>query len=323
MRAVLCESLGPVATSLAVREIDAPRASGAQLVIDVKAASVNFPDLLMVQGLYQMRPPLPFSPGGEVAGVVREVGPGVEGFAPGQRVMAFCGFGAFAEQVVVAPAQCVPMPDDMPFEVGASLFLTYCTAHHALIDRGRMIAGKGETLLVLGAAGGVGVAAIQIGKALGARVVATASTEEKRAFCRAQGADEVLDPAADLKGTLKRLGGVDVVFDPVGGDLSDPALRALRPRGRFLVIGFASGTIPKLALNLPLLKECDVVGVQWGAFALREQAAQRALVEDLLRMWREGAIRPPVHRTYALDETVQALEDVAQRRVMGKAVIMP
>ncbi|AKF09224.1 NADPH:quinone oxidoreductase family protein [Sandaracinus amylolyticus] len=321
MRAVLCESLGPVSSSLAVREIDAPRASGGQLVIDVKAAPVNFPDLLMVQGLYQMRPPLPFSPGGEIAGVVREVGPGVLGFAPGQRVMAFCGFGGFAERIVLAPAQCFAMPDEMPFEVGASLFLTYCTAHHALVDRGRVT--RGETVLVLGAAGGVGVAAIQIAKALGARVIATASSEEKRQFCLSLGADQAIDPAADLKGTLKSLGGVDVVFDPVGGDLSEPALRALRPRGRFLVIGFASGTIPKLPLNLALLKECDVVGVQWGAFALREPDKQRAIVEDLIRMWRAGAVKPPIHRTYSLDETAQALDDLAQRRVMGKVVVTP
>lgn len=322
MRALLCEKLGPPSTSLAVREVDAPRAAAGQVIVDVKAAGVNFPDLLMVQGLYQMKAPLPFSPGGEIAGVVREVGPGVEAVALGARVMAFTGFGAFAEQIALAPAQCVAMPDEMSFEVGASLLLTYCTAHHALVDRGRL--ARGETLLVLGAAGGVGVAAIQIGKALGARVIAAASTEEKRAFCRAEGADDVFDPAAgDPKARLKSFGGIDVVFDPVGGDLTEPALRALRPRGRLLVIGFASGTIPRLPLNLALLKECDIVGVQWGVFAFREHERQRALVADLLRMWREGAIRPHVHRTYSLDEAVLALDDVAGRRVMGKAVIVP
>jgi NADPH2:quinone reductase len=322
MRALLCEKLGPPSTSLAVREIDPPRALGGQVVVDVKAAGVNFPDILMVQGLYQMKAPLPFSPGGEVAGVVREVGAGVTELAPGARVMAFTGFGGFAERIALAPAQCVVMPDEMPFEIGASLLLTYCTAHHALVDRGRL--ARGETLLVLGAAGGVGVAAIQIGKALGARVIAAASTEEKRAFCRAEGADDVFDPSGDdLKARLKALGGIDVVFDPVGGDLSEPALRALRPRGRFLVIGFASGTIPRLPLNLALLKECDVVGVQWGVFAFREHERQRALVADLLRMWREGQVRPHVHRTYSLDEGVAALDEVASRRVMGKAVIVP
>ncbi|MDQ3035210.1 MAG: NADPH:quinone oxidoreductase family protein [Myxococcota bacterium] len=321
MRAVLCEKLGPI-ESLVVREVDDLRAAAGQVVVDVKAAGANFPDILIVQGLYQMKPPLPFSPGSELAGVVREVGAGVTDVAVGDRVMAFSGFGAFAEQAVLAPAQCARMPDDMPFEVGGSLLLTYCTSHHALVDRGRL--ARGETLLVLGAAGGVGLAAIQIGKALGARVIAAASTEEKRAFCKAQGADEVIDSSGgDLKAAFKSKGPVDVVYDPVGGEQSEAALRALRPRGRFLVIGFASGTIPKIPLNLVLLKECEVVGVQWGVFAFREHAAQRALVDDLIRMWREGAVKPHVHRTYSLDEVPQALGDLAARRVMGKAVIAP
>lgn len=321
MRALLCETLGPPSSSLAVREVEPLRAAPGQVIVDVKAAGVNFPDLLMVEGLYQLKPPLPFSPGGELAGVVREVGAGVTELAVGARVMVFTGVGAFAEQIAVSPAQCVVMPDEMSFEVGASFLLTYCTSHHALVDRGRLAAG--ETLLVLGAAGGVGVAAIQIGKALGARVIAAASTEEKRAFCLAQGADDVFDPSGDdLKARLKRLGAIDVVFDPVGGELTEPALRALRPRGRLLVIGFASGTIPRLPLNLALLKECDVVGVQWGAFAMREHEQQRALTADLLRMWRAGQVRPHVHRTYSLDDAVLALEEVATRRVMGKAVIV-
>lgn len=321
MRALVCEALGPLPASVALREVDAPRAGPGQLVVDVKAAGVNFPDLLVVQGLYQLRPPLPFSPGGELAGVVREAGEGVEGFVPGDRVMALTGFGAFAEQVALAPSQCVPMPDAMPFDEAGGFLLTYCTAHHALVDRGRLAAG--ETLLVLGAAGGVGVAAVQLGKALGARVIAAASTEDKRAFCRAQGADDAIDPAGDLKATLKRLGGVDVVFDPVGADLAEPALRALRPRGRFLVIGFAGGAIPKLALNLPLLKECDVVGVQWGAFAMREPERQRALTADLLRLYGEGKVRPPVHARVPLADGVRALEELSSRRAMGKVVLVP
>jgi NADPH2:quinone reductase len=321
MRALLCETLGPPSTSLVLRDIDPPRAGRGQVVIDVKAAGVNFPDLLVVQGLYQLRPPLPFSPGGELAGVVREVGDGVSTLPVGARVMAFTGFGAFAEQVAIAAEQCIVMPDEMPFDEAGGLLLTYCTAHHALVDRGRL--AKGETLLVLGAAGGVGVAAIQLGKALGARVIAAASTEEKRAFCLALGADEAIDPSGDLKTTLKRLGGLDVVFDPVGADLAEPALRALRPRGRFLVIGFAGGAIPKLALNLPLLKECDIVGVQWGAFALREPDRQRALVDDLLRLYRQGAIRPPLHARIPLAEGVRALDELASRRAMGKVVLVP
>jgi NADPH2:quinone reductase len=321
MRALLCETLGSV-DGLHVREIDAPTVSPYGVLVDVKAAGVNFPDLLMVRGLYQMKPPLPFSPGGEVAGVVREVGAKVTTLAVGDRVAAFCGFGGFAEIVALAEEQCVKIPDAMPFEAAGGLLLVYGTSHHALIDRGRLKAG--ETVLVLGAAGGVGVSAIQIAKAMGCRVIAAASTEEKRRFCLAQGADEAIDPhAGDPKTVLKALGRIDVVYDPVGGDLTEPALRALAPRGRLLVIGFASGTIPKLPLNLALLKEVDVVGVQWGAFAMRERDGQRALELDLMRMWREGAIRPAVHRTYALDEARDALAALSSRSVMGKAIVTP
>ena len=321
MRALLCEELGPV-SNLRVREIDPPGAGSGQVVVEVHAAGVNFPDVLVVQGLYQLRPPLPFAPGGEIAGVVCEVGAGVTELAVGDRVMAFVGVGGFAQRIALAPAQCARIPDAMSFEVAGGLMLTYCTSHHALVDRGRL--APGETVLVLGSAGGVGVAAIQIAKAQGARVIAAASTEEKRAFCLAQGADVAFDPAAgDPKTRFKALGRIDVVYDPVGGDLSEPALRALAPRGRFLVIGFASGTIPKLPLNLPLLKEVDVVGVQWGAFAFREPDRQRALVADLLRRWAAGAIRPPVPRTYSLDQATQALDDLQARRVMGKAIVLP
>lgn len=322
MRALVCEELGPI-SNLRVREIDPPRAGAAQVIVDVRAAGVNFPDVLVVRGIYQLRPPLPFVPGGEVAGVVSEVGGGVVDLAVGDRVMAFAGIGGFAEKIALGHAQCARIPDRMPFEIAGGLMLTYCTSHHALVDRGRL--AKGETLLVLGAAGGVGVAAIQIGKALGARVIAAASTEEKRAFCLAQGADATFDPGGggDLRARFKSLGPIDVVFDPVGGDLSEPALRALSPRGRFLVIGFASGTIPKLPLNLALLKEVDVVGVQWGVFAFRELDRQRALVADLFRMWESGAIRPPTPRIGSLDEAKQALEDIAARRLIGKAVVVP
>jgi NADPH2:quinone reductase len=321
MRALLCESLGPI-SSLAIRdEVADPVAGPGQIVVDVRAAGVNFPDVLVVQGLYQARPSLPFSPGSELAGVVREVGSGVSRFRAGDRVMAYSGFGAFAERAVLAEMQCEPMPDEMPFEVGATLLLTYCTAHHALIDRGRL--ARGETLLVLAAAGGVGVAAMQIAKARGARVIAAASSEEKLAACLEEGADDTIDTSReDLKARLKALGGADVIFDPVGGDLTDAALRGIRPRGRYLVIGFASGTIPKLALNLPLLKECDVVGVQWGVFAFRERAKQAALVEDLLAMWRERQVRPRIHQSYPLADAKRALEDLAARRVIGKAVIV-
>lgn len=321
MRALLCRELGSL-DSLTVAEVDAPRASGHDVVIDVKAAGVNFPDVLMVRGLYQLKPPLPFSPGGEVAGVVREVGADVTAFRPGDRVMAFCGVGGFAEQVALAEAQCVPMPDGMPFPEAGGFLLVYGTSHHALIDRGRL--ARGETVLVLGAAGGVGTSAIQIAKAHGCRVIAAASTEAKRAFCLAQGADVAIDPhAGDPKKVFKSLGRIDVVYDAVGGALSEPALRALAPRGRFLVIGFASGTIPELPLNLALLKEIDVVGVQWGAFALRERERERAMEAALSDLYRAGLLRPPIHRTYGLDEGREALRAIAAREVMGKAIIVP
>lgn len=321
MRALVCSTLGSI-DGLEVREVDAPRAGAGQVVVDVKAAGVNFPDVLIVQGLYQMKPPLPFTPGGEIAGVVSEVGTGVTELAVGDRVMAFTGIGGFAEKIAVAPAQCTRIPDAMPFDAAGGLLLTYATAHHALADRGRL--ARGETLLVLGAAGGVGIAAVQLGKAMGARVIAAASTEEKRAFCLAQGAERAIDPhAGDPKTVFKSLGKIDVVLDPVGGDLAEPALRALAPRGRFLVIGFASGTIPKLPLNLALLKEVDVVGVQWGVFAIRERENERALEADLAARYARGEIAPPIYRRYALEDAKEALRAMMRREVMGKAIVAP
>lgn len=321
MRALVCSALGSI-DDLEVREVDPPRAGAGQVVVDVRAAGVNFPDVLIVQGLYQMKPPLPFTPGGEVAGVVSEVGPGVSELAVGDRVMAFTGLGGFAEKVALAPAQCTRIPDAMPFDAAGGMLLTYATAHHALADRGRL--ARGETLLVLGAAGGVGIAAVQLGNAMGARVIAAASTDEKRAFCLAQGADRAIDPhAGDPKTVFKSLGRIDVVLDPVGGELAEPALRALAPRGRFLVIGFASGTIPKLPLNLALLKEIDVVGVQWGVFAMREREAERALEADLAARHARGEIAPPIYRRYALEDARDALRAMMRREVMGKAIVTP
>lgn len=320
MRAILCERFGPP-SSLAWREIADPVAGRGDLVVDVRAAGVNFPDLLSIQNLYQFKPPLPFSPGGEVAGVVAAVGEGAEGFAVGDRVMAVIGFGGFAERVTATPAQCTRLPDEMPFEVAAGMLYTYGTSYHALVHRAAL--RPGETLLVLGAAGGVGLAAVQIAKKLGARVVAAASSDEKLELCRSEGADETINYAAnDLRTALRSLGGVDVVYDPVGGDLSEPALRALRPSGRLLVIGFARGEIPKVALNLPLLKECSIVGVQWGAWAQREPETQRAMIAELVRWWQTGALRPHVHRTYPLEKAAEALDDLAARRVRGKAILV-
>lgn len=320
MKALLCEELGSI-EGLAVREVPTPQAGAGEAVIEVRAAGVNFPDVLVVQGLYQIKPPLPFAPGGEVAGVVREVGAGVTELAVGDRVMAFTGVGAFVEQISVAASQCAPIPEGMPFEEAAGLLLTYATTHHALYDRGRLAAG--ERVLVLGAAGGIGVAGIQLAKARGCTVIAVASTEAKRAFCLAQGADVVLDPGkGDPKQVFKAAGRIDVVLDPVGGEQTEAALRALSPRGRLLVVGFASGTIPKLPLNLALLKEVDVVGVQWGVFARREHEAERAIERDLARLYAAGAIRPPIHATYPLARAVEALRAIAAREVMGKAILV-
>lgn len=318
MRALVCKELGPI-ESLQLGELADPAPKKGQVVVDVRAAGVNFPDLLLVQGLYQMRPPLPFSPGSELSGVISSVGEGVTELAVGDRVMAYSGFGAFAERIALSTAQCVRIPDSMSFDAAAGFLLTYCTSHHALIDRGRLAAG--DRVLVLGASGGVGIAAVQIAKARGASVIAVASSEEKRAFCIEQGADEVVAPSGDFKAKVKALGGVDVVYDAVGGDLAEPALRGLKPRGRFLVVGFASGTIPKLPLNLALLKEIDVVGVQWGVFAMREPDSQRAMVEDLLAMWGEGQIRPVIHAAYPLEQGVEALAEIRNRTVRGKIVI--
>lgn len=321
MKALLCEAIGTI-DDLVVRDVPVPKAGSGEVIVDVRAAGVNFPDVLVVQGLYQIKPPLPFSPGGEIAGVVSEVGAGVTELALGDRVMAFTGVGGFAEKIVVTPFQCARMPDAMSFEQGSGLLLAYATAHHALFDRGRVTGG--ETVLVLGAAGGVGIASVQLAKARGCKVIAAASTEAKRAFCRAQGADVVFDPAAgDPKQTLKALGRIDVVIDPVGGDLTEAAARALAPRGRLVVVGFASGTIPKLPLNLALLKEIDVVGVQWGMFARREHEAERALERDLVRLYDEGKIAPPIHATYPLDRAVEALRAMSAREIMGKAIVVP
>lgn len=321
MRAVLSEVVGGPA-SLVLREVDPPELYPGGVRVRVRAAAANFPDLLSIEDKYQFRPPRPFSPGGEVSGEVLEVGAGVTHLAPGARVLANVGFGGFAEQVVSPAERTWAMPEGMSFEAGASLLYTYATTYHALVDRAALRAG--ERMLVLGAAGGVGVAAIQLGKALGAEVVAAARGEEKLAFCRAQGAAHAIDyEREDLKQRLKELGGVDVVYDAVGGAYAEPALRALRPFGRFLVIGFAAGSIPKLPLNLVLLKECSVVGVQWGAWSLREPEAQSREVEALFALWQRGAIAPHIDASYPLERAAEALTALAERRVRGKVVVLP
>jgi NADPH2:quinone reductase len=323
MKALRVHELGGP-EKLAYEEAPDPEVGTGQVLIDVKAAGVNFPDLLIVQGLYQFQPPLPFSPGGEVAGVVRAVGEGVDRLKVGDRVIGLGIWGGFAEQMLLGEERVLPMPEGVSFEVAAALTTTYGTMLHAFEDRAKLAAG--ETVLVLGAAGGVGTASIEIAKRMGAKVIAAASGPDKLEVCRELGADEVIDYAReDLKARAKALsgGGVDVVVDPVGGAFSEPALRAMAWEGRFLVIGFAAGEIPKVPLNLPLLKGCSIVGVFWGSFLAREPA--RA-TEQLVRIGRwvgEGELKPRVSRTYPLAEGARALEDLAARRVTGKVVLTP
>jgi NADPH2:quinone reductase len=324
MKAVVCKAWGPP-DSLVVEELPDLQPGAGQVLVDVKAAGVNFPDVLTVQGKYQIRPPLPFTPGNEFAGVVRALGSGVDGFAVGQHVIGFTRTGAFAQQALAPAEALMPMPPDMDFDTAAALTLTYGTSHHALVDRGALQAG--ETLLVLGAAGGVGLAAIEIGKALGARVIAAASSDAKLAVCRAHGADATINYSSeDLREAIRAATdgrGPDVIYDPVGGAYSEPALRSIAWRGRHLVVGFAAGEIPRLPWNLMLLKGASVVGVFWGDFARREPQANLAAMRQLLGWITQGKLRPLVSKRYPLAQTAQALNDMAQRKVMGKVVIVP
>ncbi len=322
MKAILCKQFGPP-ESLVVEELPSPKPGAGEVVISVKAASVNFPDVLIIQNKYQFKPPLPFSPGSELAGVVKEVGAGVSNVKPGDKVIAFTTYGAFAEEVRTEAARLVPLPENMSFESAAAFLLTYGTSDHALRDRAALKAG--ETLLVLGAAGGVGLAAIEIGKALGARVIACASSDDKLAVCREHGADETINYASeDLRERIKALTdgrGVDVVYDPVGGPYSEPAFRSIAWRGRLLVIGFAAGDIPKLPLNLALLKGASIVGVFWGDFARREPKQFAESIRQLGRWYREGKLKPHVSQTFPLEKAVDALQLMAARQVKGKVVL--
>ena len=322
MKAVLCKQYGPP-ESLTFEELPSPKPGPGEVVVSVKAASVNFPDVLIIQNKYQFKPPLPFSPGSELSGVVKEVGPGVSTFRPGDKVMAFTTYGAFAEEVKTEASRLVPMPEGMQFIAASAFLLTYGTSDHALRDRGAL--KSGETLVVLGAAGGVGLAAIEIGKALGARVIACASSEEKLAVCREHGADGTINYATeDLRERIKALTegrGVDVVYDAVGGPYTEPAFRSLAWRGRLLVVGFAAGEIPKLPLNLALLKGASVVGVFWGDFTRREPGEFAESVNQLGRWFREGKLRPHVSQTFPLRQAAEALKLMAARQVKGKVVL--
>ncbi len=322
MKAVLCKEFGPP-SALVVEEVPSPEPGSGQVRVAVHAAGVNFPDTLIIQGKYQFKPDLPFSPGGEVAGVVSKLGSEVTGYRVGDRVIAATTWGGYAEEVVADAQRLIPMPDAMGFESAAALVLTYGTSQHALKDRAEL--KPGETLLVLGAAGGVGLAAIEIGKAMGARVIAAASSTDKLATCREHGADETINYASeDLRERIKALTGgrgVDVVYDPVGGDFTEPALRSMAWRGRFLVVGFAAGKIPSIALNLTLLKGCSIVGVFWGAFTRNEPQNSARNLQELLAWFEAGKVRPHISAAYPLERAAEALHDLLERRVQGKVVL--
>ncbi|WP_213295320.1 NADPH:quinone oxidoreductase family protein [Paraburkholderia sacchari] len=323
MRAIRCNQYGPPET-LTLEDLPDLVPGAGQVVIDVKAAAVNFPDVLIIENKYQVKPPLPFTPGAEVAGIVRAAGEGVA-LAPGMRVVAYVGNGGFAEQVLADAAACVPMPEGADFATAAAFTLAYGTSHHAVVDRAALRAG--ETMLVLGAAGGVGLAAVEIGKALGARVIAAASSDEKLEVCRRFGADATINYSTeDLRERIKALTdgkGPDVIYDPVGGVYAEPSFRSIGWRGRYLVVGFANGEIPRLPLNLTLLKGASIVGVFWGDFARREPQRNAAAFAQMVGWIGEGKLKPYVSKRYALADTAQALKDMASRKVTGKIVIEP
>lgn len=324
MKAALCTNFC-TPDQLEIADIAEPQAAPGEAVVRVEAAALNFFDTLIIAGKYQHKPPFPFSPAAEFAGVVESIGDGVIAVAPGDRVMGNIGWGAAREAVAVPADALVKIPPELDMDRAAGLTVTYGTTLYALRERAALKAG--ETLAVLGASGGTGLAAVEIGKIMGARVIACASADDKLAFAREHGADETVNYAReDLRGALKKLGGehgIDVVYDPVGGRYAEPAVRALAWEGRYLVIGFAAGEIPKLPLNLVLLKSCDIRGVLWGSWVKREPQAQRALMTDIMQWCAQGKLKPHVHATYPLAEIAAALNAIADRKVMGKIVLRP
>ena len=323
MKALLCKTHG-LPETLSLEEVDSPSPGPGQLLIQVKACGVNFPDSLIIQNLYQFMPELPFAPGGEVSGIVKSVGEGVQHVKPGDHVFALTGWGGFAEEVVADAFKTLPMPPGMDFVTGATTMYTCGTSLHALKQRAQL--QEGETLLVLGAAGGVGLAAVQIGKLMGVRVIAAASSDEKLATCKAMGADEVINyKTEDLRERIKELTGkkgVDVVYDPVGDAYSEPAVRSLAWQGRYLVVGFAGGAPASIRLNLPLLKGASIVGVFWGAFAQKQPKESMANFKQILGWILEGKLKQNVHKEYALAKGGQAIRDLMDRKVIGKNVIV-
>ncbi len=322
MKALLCKSFGPP-ESLVVEDIPSPEPGPGEIVITARAVGLNFFDTLIIQNKYQFKPELPFSPAAEVAGYVKAVGAGVTGFAEGDRVMAYSTYGAAREEIAVPAQNVIPVPEGLDFAIAAGITITYGTSFHALKDRADL--KPGDKLAVLGASGGVGQAAVEIGKALGAHVIAAASSADKLEFCRQVGADETINyETEDLKNRLKELTsgeGADVVYDPVGGDLAEAALRATAWNGRFLVVGFAAGDIPKIPLNLVLLKGCSLVGVFWGAFVQRNPERHLANTTTLLNWCVDGTIKPHIHDRIALEDTPAALRAFLNREVKGKIII--
>ncbi|MCD5983458.1 MULTISPECIES: NADPH:quinone oxidoreductase family protein [Pseudomonas] len=322
MKALLCKAFGPAST-LVLEDIPAPDVKKNEILLDVRAAGVNFPDTLIIEGKYQFKPPFPFSPGGEAAGVISAIGEKVAHLKTGDRVMALTGWGSFAEQVAVPNYNVLPIPESMDFTVAAAFSMTYGTSMHALKQRANL--QPGETLLVLGASGGVGLAAVEIGKALGAHVIAAASSAEKLDVAKNAGADELINYTdTNLKDEIKRLtngNGVDVIYDPVGGDLFDQAIRSIAWNGRLLVVGFASGRIPELPVNLALLKGASVVGVFWGSFAQRQPQDNAANFKQLFAWFEEGKLKPLVSQVYPLERAGEAIDALGERRAVGKVVI--
>ena len=323
MHAWLCENPTGV-DALTWKELPTPSPKAGEVLLEIKAASLNFPDTLIVQNKYQIKPPLPFVPGAEYAGVVQVVGEGVSHLKVGQAVACLSGTGGFATHTIAPAALCMPLPNSFPMVDAAAFIMIYATSHHALVDRAQLKAG--ETVLVLGAAGGVGTSAIQIAKAMGARVIAAASTDEKCALCKKIGADETINySTTNLRDALKELTGgkgPDVIYDPVGGDLAEPALRSIAWRGRYLVVGFAAGPIPALPFNLALLKGASIVGVFWGEFAKREPKANAAMMMELAQWYGQGKIKPVIDRTMPMAELKAAFAHMGSRAVMGKLVMV-
>ena len=330
MKALLCKEFGPPET-LSYEDVDDPVISPGKVIVDIYSASVNFPDVLIIEDKYQFKPSLPFSPGGEASGIISEIGEGVDGFIVGDRVIVSAGWGCFVEKILVDPSALTSIPDSMDFDTAASFLMTYGTSHHALKDRADL--KKGDSLLVLGAAGGVGLAAVEIGNAIGAHVIAAASTEEKVQICRDHGARDGLvyktgsldrGEQESLSNQIKDLTaglGANVIYDPVGGDYAEPSLRAIAWEGRYLVVGFAAGYIPKIPLNLALLKGCQIVGVFWGAFKAQFQDQHNDNVADLLKMYDDGHLKPHISGVYDLSNGAKAIKDLAERKAKGKIVV--